>query len=141
MSVQTLNRVAEGYTYSGETNLVVMSCPICGVTYAIPAMLQRNARDRGEGHIQWFCPNGHQLGYHGKSAADRERESRRWTEQRLAAERDLRKDTERRLSAQKGATTRAKRRSAAGLCPCCKRSFKQIREHMDSQHPDFDPRA
>lgn len=27
----------------------------------------------------------------------------------------------------------------AGMCPCCRRTFKQLAEHMKSKHPDFDP--
>jgi hypothetical protein len=136
-----LHRVEQGYTYKGDPDLKVMSCPLCGVTYAIPAAMQRNACDRGEGQIQWFCPNGHQLGYHGPSNAARERERAQRAEQRAIAERDLRNDTERRLAAQKGATTRAKKRAAAAVCPCCHRSFSQLRRHMEAKHPDYKPEA
>jgi hypothetical protein len=57
--------------------------------------------------------------------------------ERAQAERDLREDTERRLSAQKGATTRAKKRHAAAVCPCCNRSFVQLRRHMENKHPGY----
>jgi hypothetical protein len=138
MSV-VLSRVQEGYTYKGDLDLKVMTCPLCGVTYAIPLRMQENARDRGEGRIQWYCPNGHQLGYHGPSAADEQRERAEREQRRANAERDLRADTERRLAAQRGATTRAKKRTAAAVCPCCHRSFSQLRRHMASKHPDYDP--
>jgi hypothetical protein len=44
--------------------------------------------------------------------------------------------TERRLRAQKGATTRAKKRAVAATCPCCGRSFSQLRRHMAAKHPE-----
>lgn len=139
----TLRRVREGYTYAGDTDLEVLTCPVCGVTYGIPSAMQRNAYDKGEGAIQWFCPNGHQLGYHGPSEAQKAREKAenqaRWAEQRLKAERDLRAHTERQLAAQKGQTTKARKRAAAALCPCCNRSFVQLRRHMEAKHPDYDP--
>jgi DNA repair exonuclease SbcCD ATPase subunit len=72
-------------------------------------------------------------------ALEEERAERNEAERRSAAERDLRRHTERQLSAQKAATTRAKKRHAAGVCPCCNRSFENVRRHMATQHPDFDP--
>lgn len=29
------------------------------------------------------------------------------------------------------------RRIAAGVCPCCRRSFTDLARHMSSQHPDY----
>lgn len=26
---------------------------------------------------------------------------------------------------------------ACGVCPCCNRSFTNVRRHMTSQHPDY----
>lgn len=45
--------------------------------------------------------------------------------------------TEYQRRAQKGQNTRLKKRIAAGVCPCCNRSFANLREHMAGQHPDF----
>jgi hypothetical protein len=33
--------------------------------------------------------------------------------------------------------TRIKKRVAAGVCPCCNRSFKDLARHMAGQHPDY----
>jgi hypothetical protein len=135
-----LNRVEDGHTYAGLTDLKVMTCPDCCVTYAIPLRLQEAAYNAGERKIVWFCPNGHELGYNGPSEADKALEKAknqaRWANERLTAERELREDTERRLRAQKGATTRAKKRAVAATCPCCGRSFSQLRRHMAAKHPE-----
>jgi hypothetical protein len=32
---------------------------------------------------------------------------------------------------------KARKRAAAALCPCCNRSFVQLRRHLASQHPDY----
>ena len=137
--VTILRRVRDGYTYAGESDLAVITCPVCGITYAIPERLRSNAQAKGEGAIQWFCPNGHQLGFHGASEAELEKQARVRAERRAQAERDLREHTEHRLRAQKGATTKARKRHAAGVCPCCSRSFVQLRRHMETKHPDYDP--
>src|SRR4051812_32397787 len=100
MATHTLGRVQRGMTYAGLTDLTAMECPICHVTYALPSRLQDEAQRIGHGKILWYCPNGHQLGYHGKSAEEQERVARqeaqeeaKWYRQRFQAERDLRTHT------------------------------------------------
>lgn len=148
---EVVYNVSEGRKFTGDADLIAVSCSSCHITYAIPESLNRAALrwrgDRSDGRgWKLCCPLGHTWWYIGETALEREKRLRqqtedraRWAEQRLQAERDLREDTERRLSAQKGATTRAKRRHAAGVCPCCHRSFKQLRNHMAAKHPDYDP--
>jgi len=64
----------------------------------------------------------------------RERASNDQYEARLRDERDSYKNKAR---AQKAAKTRLKNRVAAGVCPCCNRTFQNLARHMDHQHPDF----
>jgi len=52
-----------------ETGLVVMTCPACGVTYAIPATMKNK---RLEDHKNWYCPNGHTLHFPGETPKERE---------------------------------------------------------------------
>jgi hypothetical protein len=40
-------------------------------------------------------------------------------------------------AATKGHLTRTKKRAASGVCPCCRRSFKQLRRHMQNKHPVY----
>jgi len=37
----------------------------------------------------------------------------------------------------KGHHTRLKKRIAAGVCPCCNRSFQNLQSHMKNQHPQY----
>jgi hypothetical protein len=110
----------------------------CGIHLAVPDNLLRHAH---QGQTSIYCPLGHQFSWKESARSDLERAQKRLaeTERRLAAERDLRADTERRLTAQKGQTTKARKRAAAALCPCCNRSFVQLRRHMEAKHPDYDP--
>jgi hypothetical protein len=128
-------------TYSAE--LTTCQC-WCGINLAIPTNLYRTAHDTGE---SVYCPLGHKFSWT-ESEADRLRKKLEQTEaratraeQRRQAERDLREHTERQLAAQKGATTRARKRAAAALCPCCNRSFVQLRRHLETKHPGYDPEA
>lgn len=127
--------------YTGK--LTVVSC-WCGTSHAVPSDLrdyQLRQFDRGAEPVSIYCPLGHSHIPSGEPRAallERQLEASR---RRAQAERELRQDTERRLSAQKGATTRARKRAAAAVCPCCNRSFVQLRRHMAAKHPDYDPRA
>ena len=117
--------------------LVTDSC-WCGIRHAVPSELKDKQRRDWEAGVRQeaiFCPLGHQYIISGESPLKAERVKQ--LRLQVQAERDLHKHTSDRLRAQKGATTKAKKRHAAGVCPCCSRSFKQLRRHMASQHPEF----
>lgn len=143
---EVVHAVSEGERFAGDTDLTVVSCSSCHVTYAIPTSFYKSALkwrgDRTDGR-GWkiCCPFGHTWWYVGETETEKLRRIANEARHRAAAERDLRQHTERKLAAQKGATTKARKRHADGVCPCCKRSFKQVREHMARMHPDYDPAA
>lgn len=130
-------------TLNYRGTLIVSTC-WCGMRHAVPQELhefqERQHRD-GVKQRGIYCPLGHVYINSGKGEAERLRERLAEAERRRQAERDLREDTERRLIAQKSATTKAKKRAAAAVCPCCKRSFVQLRRHMENKHPDCAPSA
>lgn len=132
--------VKEGQRFAADHNLEVVTCPSCRLVYAIPESLASSARAYPGGSPNgWhlFCPMGHGWSYVGKSIAEQLREERR----RVEATRDLLAQEERSHNATKGHLTRQKRRAAAGVCPCCNRTFQQLARHMKGQHPDFVERA
>jgi hypothetical protein len=43
----------------------------------------------------------------------------------------------RREIAAKGQLTKHRKRSAAGTCPCCNRTFANMGRHMKTKHPEF----
>lgn len=131
--------LTRGSTIGGATALVVEECPTCGVVYAIPQALKEKGL-RHKRNASLYCPNGHCWHYLGKTHAQELEELR----DRVAFERSQRDQVEAQLVAQRGATTRArnerdrlKQRAAAGVCPCCHRTFKQLAAHMRTKHPDY----
>lgn len=123
--------------YSGR--LATTNC-WCGIHYAIPAELlshiQQQHRD-GREQSAVYCPLGHAwiLSGCGKAAeleAQLERERARAG--RLAAARDQAQAS---AAAYKGAATKARKRAAAAVCPCCNRSFVQLRRHLEAKHPEY----
>jgi hypothetical protein len=121
-------------TYTKYITLEETSCCNCGVLFAVPDDWLANRRETGAG---FYCPNGHSLVFK-KSEAQKLREQLE-AEQRRVIRISNERDAEKRYaSAMKGQVTKLKKRAAAGLCPCCNRSFVQLERHMKSKHPDFD---
>jgi chromosome segregation ATPase len=113
-----------------------MTCGQCGVTFAMPEEM-RDDKERNGG--EWYCVNGH-----GRIYKKTVREKLREAQEALARERARRDQAEASATAQRAAATRArnerdrlKKRAAAGVCPCCNRTFQQLARHMKSKHPDF----
>lgn len=119
----------------------------CGVTFAMDANLYAQRLDDGRA---FYCPNGHAQHF----SESREAELRRTRAQRDQAikARDLAQANERAERARanheqkcrKAARTtlrKARERIAAGVCPCCTRTFQQLARHMKSKHPHYRTRA
>lgn len=123
------------------TRLVTEVCCSCAVPFAMPASLQRNARQDKD--IWFWCPNGHQQHYT-ESEADKlrgqlERSQRkaRLAEDTARRQRERAESAERSRAAYKAVATRQRNRIARGVCPCCNRYFPQMFEHMNVKHPQY----
>lgn len=104
----------------------------CGITFAVPESLDNIWRNDGRG---FWCPNGHSLSYLDE-ASDRTK-----LKQAEARERHLQDQleaAEREAENQRRTIIRERSRFANGVCPCCNRSFSNVRRHMSTQHPDYD---
>jgi len=127
--------------YAGA--LVVLRC-WCGIQLAVPSSLREEQVRRHHddlGAITIYCPLGHAFVPSGeRKTAALERRIENLT-QRLATEQDAHRSTELSLRAEKGAKTKLKKRIAAGVCPCCKRSFQNLARHMSGQHPGWSDHA
>ena len=119
-------------TYVGT--LIVHHCINCGVPYG---MTEEYEARRREDHEWFYCPNGHSAHYPHRNRVE-------LLEKRLQlAEGEAQQNRERyqrerasRIST-KGHVTRLRRKVAAGKCPCCKREFPDLAEHMKWKHPNF----
>lgn len=122
-----------------STILSTETCCSCGILFAIPEDFQRSVRKTQE---RFYCPNGHGQSY-SKSEAQivreelsREKENRMREQRRSEGlERELRSQKFKTM-AERSAKVRLKRRIAAGVCPCCQRSFENLRRHMATKHPE-----
>jgi len=62
---------------------------------------------------------------------------KQWAEQNARNAREQANKAEKRRIGQKAATTRLKKRVSAGVCPCCKRTVKQLKQHIENKHPNY----
>lgn len=124
------------------TELERKKCPVCGIEYAVDADVMRYKRNApsGDRDRHWYCPNGHNLVFT-ESEADKQRRRAEFAEQQNARLRDELAAAERQRAAAKGQVTRLRNRAANGVCPCCTRSFANLRRHMAAKHPDFKAEA
>lgn len=127
-------------TYTESTVLVAETCPNCGVLFGMPATFEQNRRKTGE---SFYCPSGHSLSY-GKGETAKLREELDRTKRQLDSSRtyaravaDQKEAAERSNRALRGSNTKLRKRVAAGVCPCCQRTFQDLARHMAGQHPDF----
>lgn len=124
--------------YVGE--LVVLRC-WCGIQHAVPSTLRtEQLRKRENGKVMSiFCPLGHTHVPAGELESEKLR--RELMRERSAHDqtRACVEEKRRQLIAAKGRITKAKNRAIAGLCPVpgCKRHFKNLDQHIHTQHPDF----
>jgi hypothetical protein len=118
------------------TELVTEIC-WCGIPHAIPSALAEEARRTGHAV---YCPLGHSWV---TKSNEVERLRKELAQTRDARDRVIRqRDAEQRShSATKGQLTRARKRAANGVCPCCHRSFAatSMARHMKTKHPEFTP--
>jgi hypothetical protein len=134
MSVNALNQTV--------VQLTQINCGECGGTYAINERYREQQYQKGG---TWTCPyckvgwgyshdneNSRLKGRLAEAEA-RERAERERKDRALSEANQLRYS----LRSQKASTTRIRNRVAHDVCPCCTRSFTNLRRHMDTKHPEY----
>lgn len=105
----------------------VSHCPSCDCEFALTNRMEKNRRADG---ASFYCPNGHSMSFSGENeAVRRERDRLKQEVARLEQE----------VESAKASAQRAHRRVAAGVCPCCNRTFQNVARHMKTQHPNVAP--
>jgi hypothetical protein len=117
--------------------LEVIQCAACGMSFGITTDF---ARRRRSDRTQFLCPAGHTQWFPGETDAQR---IKRLGDELEAARRQRATAVEEARQAEIGRKREVTRRRnlqssiAAGLCPKCRRSFKNVRRHMEGKHPEL----
>lgn len=122
-------------------SFIEIVCGGCGVVFGMTPEFQKLRR---KDHKTFWCPSGCGRVYNGPSEEEKLRKQLETQRQQNAmfaddarAARERADAAERRAAAARGQVTKLKRRAAAGLCPCCNRTFENLARHMAGQHPTF----
>lgn len=122
--------------------LQTVSCCVCGTPFGIEETLFGHLQRRHE--QAFYCPNGHRQNFVGPTPEEKLRrqlaemeESRNLARARARSEHDRAENIKASLVATKGHLTRTKKRVAAGVCPCCHRTFQALSRHMSAKHPEY----
>lgn len=124
-----------------QTMLILLQCATCGVWHAIPEVMYNTCKAEGG---YWHCPNGHSRGFRTgiqkleQEKIRRERDQLKQDAARL--EEEITSERNRADNAEKK-VLQIKRRAAAGVCPCCNRTFANVQQHMRTKHPNVVPLA
>jgi len=118
-----------------------ITCYKCGVLFYVPSRFREARLQDGE---NFWCPSGHRQAYT-ETETDRLRRERDRLKQSIAQkddeityQRDRRATAERSANAYKGQATKLRNRAKNGVCPCCNRSFQNLKDHMATKHPKFE---
>jgi len=116
-------------------------CCNCGMHFGMPNDFDSRLR---ENHHTFYCPSGHPQSYLGKTEEQKLREKVQKLESKAARLRDTlnyteeqRDSADRRGAAARGQITKIKNRISKGICPCCNRSFENLKGHMETEHPNW----
>ena len=127
-------------TMTYTNTLTIIECGDCHIPFAIPDNLYRARLKDGR---DFHCPNGHAIHYYETDNMKLRKENER-LERRLANAREDQRIAEvdaltarRKAAAAKGVLTKARKRQAHGVCPCCNRTFPNVARHMASKHPNL----
>jgi hypothetical protein len=118
-------------TISYTEELIVEVC-WCGTQHAIPATLARGAKAHG---TSVYCPLGHQWSFRETDLQRAKADAAAKTAQ-LDQERARARAAEDKVKKLTVDAARLRKRAAAGVCPCCNRTFQNVGRHMKTQHPD-----
>lgn len=99
-------------------------------------MTTEHVRDRRRDHETFYCTHcGSRRHWPGESDLEKLRRERDAALQREETHKAMRRNLETALAKEQKSKARLKKRAAAGVCPCCTRSFQNLRRHMETKHP------
>jgi hypothetical protein len=122
---------------SKSVTLAYQECLTCAVAFAIPKTMVDQAATWGG---FFCCPNGHSQGWekrNSKSENDKLRDEVAQLQSNVKYKQEQIEAERKRTIAAKAEKTKLENRIKNGVCPCCQRSFINMRRHIATKHPEF----
>lgn len=119
-------------------------CWKCKSDLWLPQSLNE-AANHARGRISFWCPYGHEaVKADGETEENKLRRERDRLAQQIAQrddeirhQKELLNEAEKKRVALSGQINKLNKRVSAGVCPCCTRSFQNLRRHISMKHPDY----
>jgi hypothetical protein len=128
-----LTKVFKGNTTQEVMDFTMVECCNCGTPFFMTTRLREAFKKNGD----WFyCPNGHQQHY---SKTTEQILKEKLEEEKARAKKEAEDLTNRLLDTlnEKNKLQRQLKRVHKGTCPCCKKSFENLKRHIASKHPEL----
>ena len=109
-------------------------CITCGCHIALESEFYDK---RVQDQKNYYCPNGHSQHFIGETPEAKLQRELAAKERALQWEKERVASLNKQLVKSQKSEKRLKRRVAAGVCPCCHRTVKQLAAHMQTKHPEF----
>jgi len=124
----------EGIKYNETVTMATIVCCECGVSFAVTSTFRNILMQDSS---KWFCcPNGHKQHY---TTSEADRLKRQLDAQKIEHERQTRILQNDLLIERKNNEELSKKvkRIHKGVCPCCNRTFTNLKRHIATKHPEI----
>jgi hypothetical protein len=111
-----------------------LTCSDCGIPFEVPSHWKHAKQND---HSTFWCPNGHKQHFPSESSEERFRRERDMARQEVARVEQEAQAARTRAEKAEKAHRLLKRRTSAGTCPCCKRTFNNMATHIEQKHPEY----
>lgn len=125
-------------TQTYTATLTIVHCATCSMPFGVSKHFEQ---ERRSDHKSFYCPAGHSQHWPQETDKEKLRRQLKYAKDSAATERARRDQAEASLRATKGVVTRQRKkleRVKNGVCPCCNRSFTDLKKHMKTRHPEWD---
>ena len=116
------------------------NCITCGCVIVLE---EHQYAQRLKDRENYYCPNGHNQHFIAETEESKLRRQVADLQTREAtAKREAdyqRKRAEEEAAGKVKAQQRLKRLTKSGLCPCCRRNFTNVKRHIETKHPKWEP--
>lgn len=123
-------------TIAYSTTLTPTSCGECGIPFALPSNMYS---DRVVDGKEFWCPNGHKIGWKTRNEQKRLEADLKWYKDKAAANRAEADQLAASLRTAKGHVARLRNRALAGECPICGKHLFHLDRHVQRMHKDEQP--
>lgn len=121
--------------YVDGIEFITEECCSCGMPFAMTKGFYDRRRND---HKSFYCPAGHSQHYTGKSEAQRLKDKLAAKQEQLTAQNSRAARLEREKEKLSRNYKKMRDRVKNGVCPCCNRTFRNLLNHMRTEHPDFE---